>query len=131
MSGIFFSSLHLKKKFFFFPHTPLANDILSSPARLSQDLHLSITAHPCSFSQSNTPLSACVKPSNAEEYLKEKRGPMSHKKSQESLKNFISNIIGLKYLDPVPGKENSGGGDNEKTRENSFFPKRTKMSHFR
>lgn len=34
---------------------------------------------------------------------------MSHKKSQESLKNFISNIIGLKYLDRVPRK-NLGGG---------------------
>lgn len=34
---------------------------------------------------------------------------MSHKKSQESWKNFISNIISLKYLAPVPGKENSRG----------------------
>lgn len=44
---------------------------------------------------------------------------MSHKKSQESLKNFISNIIGLKYLDRVPRK-NLGGGSNEKIRENFF-----------
>ena len=63
-------------------------------------------AHSGSPLKSSALPSACVKSSHAEQYLKEEQGPMNHKKSQENLKDFLSILIGLKYLAPLPRKEN-------------------------
>lgn len=54
---------------------------------------------------------------------------MSHKQSQESLKNFITNWVKISRSSSRERKFEAGGY--EKTRETSFFQKRTKISHFR